>query len=217
MPSPLSTSTVREARPWPSVTYTVRQPSASQPLVSASARAVSPRYASGACMESWRVSSSWSAASAANGEIDHHIIPSSRARSRTSAMPQSEAAPTSMGASPPPALAAHDAWRNSWLVATRSAARVRTRSGSQTIAIASSGRTSSSSSMSSTRTGARDSMPSTAMPSAILPSSSPSSGWASASAAARSRTSSVSSSSRQGGAHSPCAATSRDRWSAILK
>ena len=31
--------------------------------------------------------------------------------------------------------------------------------------------------MSSTRTGARDSMPSTAMPSAILPSSSPSSGW----------------------------------------
>ena len=36
-------------------------------------------------------------------------------------------------------------------------------------------------------------------------------------AAARSRTSSVSSSSRQGGAHRPCSATSRDRWSATLK
>ncbi|CAM5375706.1 hypothetical protein SBADM41S_01005 [Streptomyces badius] len=71
--------------------------------------------------------------------------------------------------------------------------------------------------MSSTRTGASDSMPSTAMPSAILPSSSPSSGWASARAAARSRTWSVSSSSRQGGAHSPCAATSSDRWSAHLE
>lgn len=216
MPSPLSTSTVREARPWPSVTYTVRQPSAIHPLVSASARAVSPRYDSGACIVSLRVSSS-SSSSAANGETDHHIIPSSRARSRTSAMPHSEAAPTSIGASPPPAVAAQDAWRNSWLVATRSAALVRTRSGSQTSAIAPSGSTSSSSSMSSTRTGARDSMPSTAIPSAILLRSSPSSGWASASAAARSRTSSVSSSSRQGGAHSPCSAISSDRWSAILK
>ncbi len=43
MPSPESTSTVRAAGPWPSVTKTVRQPSASQPLVSARARAVSPR------------------------------------------------------------------------------------------------------------------------------------------------------------------------------
>ena len=166
------------------MTYTVRQPSASQPLVSASARAVSPRYVSGACIPSFRVSPS-SSSSAANGETDHHIMPSSRARSRTSAMPHREAAPTSIGASPPPAVAAQDAWRNSWLVATRSAARVRTRSGSQTSAIEPLGRTSSSSSISSTRTGARDSMPSTAIPSAILPSSSPSSGCASARAAAR--------------------------------
>ncbi len=43
MPSLPSTSTVRAAGPWPSVTYTARQPSASQPLVSARARAVSPR------------------------------------------------------------------------------------------------------------------------------------------------------------------------------
>ena len=39
---------------------------------------------------------------------------------------------------------------------------------------------------------------------------------ASASAAARARTSSVSSSSRHGGAHRPCSATSRLRWSATL-
>ncbi len=43
MPSPPSTSTMRAAGPWPSVTNTARQPSDSQPLVSASARAVSPR------------------------------------------------------------------------------------------------------------------------------------------------------------------------------
>ncbi len=35
------------------------------------------------------------------GDTDHHIMPSSRARSRTSAMDHSDAAPTSMGASPP--------------------------------------------------------------------------------------------------------------------
>ena len=57
-------------------------------------------------------------------------------------MPHREAASTSMGAWPPPALAAQDAWRNSWLVATRSAARVRTRSGSHTTAIEPFGRTS---------------------------------------------------------------------------
>ena len=56
--------------------------------------------------------------------------------------------------------------------------------------------------MSSTSTGASDSMPSTAWPSAILSKISASCGCASPSAAARARTSSVSSSSRQGGAQS---------------
>ncbi len=168
-------------------------------------------------MPSFRVSPAPLTSSAAKGDTDHHIMPSSRACSRTSAIPRSEAAPTSIGASPPPAVAAQEAIRNSCEVATRSAARVRTRSGSHTTAMDPAGRTSISSSMSSTRTGARDSMPSTAIPSAILFSSSPSSGCSSARAAARPRTSSVSSSSRQGGAHSPCSATSRDRWSAILK
>ncbi len=64
------------------------------------------------------------------------------------------------------AALAQPASRNSWLVATRSWARVRTRSGSQATSTAPSGSRSSRVSMPSTRAGASDSMPSTAMPSA---------------------------------------------------
>ena len=107
-----------------------------------------------------------------------------------------------MGAVPPPAAAAQLAPRNSSLVATRSWARLRARSGSRTSTWVSAGIRSTSSSISSTSAGASDSMPSTAMPAAILSVSSTSCGCASPSAAARRRTSSVSSSSRHGGAHS---------------
>ena len=68
--------------------------------------------------------------------------------------------------------------------------------------------------MRSTRAGARDSIPSTAMPWAIFSSISVAPGSCSTSAAARSRTVSVRSISRHGGAHSPSVATSRLRWSA---
>ena len=78
------------------------------------------------------------------------------------------------------------------------------------------GSRSTSSSMSSTSAGASDSMPSTAMPSASLSVISGSSGWACASSAARGRTSSVSSSSRHGGAQSR-STVSRVRWSATAK
>ena len=42
--SPRSISASRWAGPWPSVTSTTRQPSASQPRTSVSIRLVSPRY-----------------------------------------------------------------------------------------------------------------------------------------------------------------------------
>ncbi len=118
-----------------------------------------------------------------------------------------------MGACPPPAAAAQDASRNSSLVATRSCARLRARSGSSTSTCVRSGSRSTSSSISSVSTGARDSMPSTACPSASFSKISASSGCSSPRALARIRTSSVSSSSRHGGAHSRVAAA-RVRWSA---
>ncbi len=75
--------------------------------------------------------------------------------------------------------------------------------------------------MRSTSTGASDSMPSTAMPSATLPRRSATPGRCGASSAARARTASVISSSRQGGAHRPPvadlqAALVRDREPADL-
>ena len=61
-------------------------------------------------------------------------------------------------------------------------------------------------------------MPSTGVPSAILSHISCSTGTVCASARAFSRTDGVSSSSRHGGAHSPCSTTpGSDRWSATLK
>ncbi len=114
----------------------------------------------------------------------------------------------------PAAALAQLASRNSALVATRSCARARTRSGSQSSTCAPSGSTSVSSCMPSTSAGVSDSMPSTAMPSATFSSRSVTPGSCGASSRARARTSSVSSSSRHGGAHRPCWATSRLRWSA---
>ena len=116
-------------------------------------------------------------------------------------MPRSEAAPRSIGACAPRRGRRPAGSRNSSLVATRSCARVRTRSGSSTRTWLSGGSSSTSSSISSTSAGASDSMPSTAMPSASLSVISRSCGCALPSSAARRRTSSVSSSSRHGGAH----------------
>ncbi len=133
-------------------------------------------------------------------------------------MPRSEAAPRSIGACPPLAAAAQLAPRNSSLVATRSCARVRTRSGSSTSTWLSAGSSSTSSSISSTRTGESDSIPSTARPSASLSVISRSCGCSRPRSAARRRTSSVSSSSRHGGAHSrsspPASSSVVVRWSA---
>ena len=151
-----------------------------------------------------------------NGLTLHQASPRPRACSRTSAMVRYDAAPRSIGAVPPPAAAAQLAPRNSSLVATRSCARLRARSGSSTSTWVSSGIRSTSSSISSTSTGASDSMPSTAMPAAILSVSSSSWGWAAPSSAARRRTSSVSSSSRHGGAQSRSTFSSV-RWSATEK
>ena len=131
-------------------------------------------------------------------------------------MPRSEAAPRSIGALPPDAAAAQLAPRNSSLVATRSWARVRTRSGSSTSTCVSDGNRSTSISISSTSTGESDSIPSTAMPSASLSVISASWGWSTLSWAARRRTSSVSRSSRHGGAQSR-STLSMVRWSATAK
>ena len=67
----------------------------------------------------------------ANGVIVHHGMSRSVADVRTSVMLRKEAPPRSIGTWPPAAAFTQDASRNSWLVATRSAARARMRSGSQ--------------------------------------------------------------------------------------
>jgi len=118
--------------------------------------------------------------SATKGVIDHQGRFRERTCSRTSASGHSEAAPRSSGFLAPSAAAAHEASRNSCEVLTRSAARARTRSGSHTMRWVSAGSTSTSSSIRSTRTGASDSIPSTAMPSAILPKMSARSGYSEA-------------------------------------
>ena len=148
-----------------------------------------------------------------NGLIPHHACPCSSTCVRTSPMPRSDAAPRSIGAVPPDAAAAQLASRNSSLVATRSWARVRTRSGSSTSTWLSGGSSSTSSSISSTSAGESDSIPSTAIPCASLSVISTSCGCALPSSAARRRTSSVSSSSRHGGAQTRSTG-SRVRWSA---
>ncbi len=164
-----------------------------------------------------RVSSS---PSPAKGVRSSQRTPRSRACSRSSAMERNEAVPRtdsrSMGTLLPPAALAQPAWRNSSLVDTRSCALVRTRSGSHATRTESVGSTSRRVSMPSTRAGASDSIPSTAMPCASLSRMSATPGSWSARAAARSRTEAVRSSSRHGGAHNPCSVTSSERWSATL-
>ena len=212
----LSTSTQRSAGPCPSVTTTTRQPWASQPRTSFSACSVSPRYGSGSRPDTTRDSAS-SAMSSMNGVTDHQGMPMVSASLRISARVLYAAAPRSIGTDPPTAALDHDASRNSWLVRTSSIDRVRTRSGSHTTTWAPAGSSSSSRVSWSTSTGASASMPSTGMPSEMRSSMSVRPGKSVISALARARTSSVSSSSRHGGAHSPLSATSSERWSATLK
>ena len=123
-----------------------------------------------------------------------------------------------MGASPPEAVAVHAAAKNSSVVATRSAARVSTRSGDSTTMRVVLGRRANKGSIPSASTGARDSIPSTATPSAILLSMSAAAGICSTKAAARSRTFDDKRTSRHGGAHtcgvSAPSSTSIERWSA---
>ena len=98
-------------------------------------------------------------------------------------------------------------------VRTTSWARLRMRSGSSSTTCARPATSSRGVVIPSDSTGARDSMPSTAMPSANLPHMSARCGSRAARSAARSRTWSVSSSSRTAGAHSPC---SRDLERALV-
>ncbi len=161
---------------------------------------MSPRYSSAARASSASTSAppkasgsrSASSASDPNGVSVHHARPPPTVCVRISASERYVAAPRSSGAAPPTAAAPQDAARNSAEVATRSCERVRTRSGSHTTTTDRGGSWSTSSSIAcGTSTGASDSMPSTAMPSASLAKTSRSSGYAvcsSASAAARART-----------------------------
>ncbi len=233
-----STSCTRRARPAPSVTTTTRQPSATHVRSWPTAASVSPRNGSTSVVPRLtssmtsrspgapgpaRSASSWSLAKPVS---DHHGRSIDRACSRTWAMVQNEAVPSrlcrSTGTALPAAAPTQLASRNSALVATRSWARDRIRSGSTSTTSDRGGSRSSTDSMppvspaSCSSAGARDSMPSTAMPSATLASMSPTPGSSAASRRARSRTASVSSSSRHGGAHRPCWASSRLRWSATL-
>ncbi len=125
-----------------------------------------------------------------------------------------EAALRSSGVEPPAAAPVQAAARNSSVVETRSNARLRIFSGSDNTTSESLGIISSTGIILSTSAGASDSMPSTAMPTLIFSSISAAPGSWSRNASARSLTRSVSSSSRQGGAHKPCSATSSERWSA---
>ncbi len=155
-----------------------------------------------------------SGSSVLNGVIVHHLMPRLAAVARTSLIGRNAAPPRSIGTCAPAAALTHEASRNSWLVRTRSAARVLIRSGSQATTSAPGGSESSSSSIRSASSGANASMPSTVMPSAILLSTSPRPGYSEASCLARCRTAGVSSSSRHGGAQTESADVPSDRWSA---
>ncbi|SKZ76066.1 Uncharacterised protein [Mycobacteroides abscessus subsp. abscessus] len=118
----------------------------------------------------------------------------------------------STGAVAPIAAAFHDASRNSAPVCARSAARVRTFSGSSTSTRVPAGSTSVSNCISpSTSAGVSASIPATGIPSASevsISTSEGSSAFSTASSAARSRTGGVSSSSRQGWMRTTDASTS---------
>ncbi len=104
--------------------------------------------------------------SAMNALSVHQPSRRDSASSRVSAKLANDAARRSIGVLAPAAAAVHAASRNSWVVAIRSCARRRTRSGSTTTTSASSPTMSSTGTISSTSTGASDSIPSTAIPSA---------------------------------------------------
>ncbi len=226
------TSWTRRASPWPSVTTTTRHSSATQALSCATAASVSPRNASTSVVpRSIRSTRSWSSGSAksassasvANEVSVHHGRSRDRVCSRSSARVQNEAVPSTLWRSTGTALPAvaptQLASRNSVLVATRSWALVRTRSGSTRTTNDRAGSTSRTDCIPpdpSRSTGMSDSMPSTAMPSASLANMSAKPGSSPASSRARARTVSVRSSSRHGGAQRPCWAISRLRWSATL-
>ena len=145
--SPRSISVSRWAGPWPSVTSTTRQPSASQSRTSVSIRLASPRYdgarealtrngpgspgSFGCNCLSWVGAVPSSASVTPNGAIVHHGRPRAAAAAWTRSIGWNAAAPRSIGASPPAAALTQEASRNSWLVRASSVARVRTRSGSQ--------------------------------------------------------------------------------------
>ncbi len=105
---------------------------------------------------------------------------------------------TGTGASAPAVAACHAASKNSRFVSARLTARLATRSGDTTSTAPPSGRSAVRGERPGTSCGSRLSIPSTAMPSLIFSSSEPSAGKRGSRAAARSRTSSVSSSSRAG-------------------
>ena len=130
---------------------------------------------------------------------------------------RNEALDASSGVSPPPAAALHAAARNSSVVATRSAARARMRSGSEARIGEPAGSRSRRDCMPLTRIGARDSMPGAAIPSAARVSISAAPGRRSAASRARARTAWVRRSSRQGTAHRPSVASPRVRWSETEK
>ena len=75
-----------------------------------------------------------------NGVIVHQGSSMLAARRRASAIGLIAEAPRSIGTWPPAAAATQEASRNSWLVATRSAALALTRSGSQAMILLPGGR-----------------------------------------------------------------------------
>ena len=155
-----------------------------------------------------------SASSAGGRDVSSHHGPPAPHRSSRS---RKEASEASRGTWAPPAAALHAARRNSSVVATRSAARARMRSGSDASTGVPGGSRSTRRSMPEARTGARDSMPGAGMPSAARDSISAAPGRRSAASRARARTGALSSSSRQGTAHRPWGAAPRVRWSWMEK
>ena len=118
-----------------------------------------------------------------------------------------------MGTSPPSPTWFQAAARNSRLVTRRLSARARTLSGPTTTTVAVSGKYSISGTTSSTRTGSSDSMPVTAIPSAMGSASERSAGIVSASFRAFARTSAVRAISRTGVISTDLTNPS-ERWSA---
>ena len=155
--------------------------------------------------------------SLAKGESSHHLSPRTPAWALTISSSRYALAPKSMGRIFPAAALSQAASRNSLLVAKRSAARVRIRSGSTSKTVASAGMRSRSSTKLSTNAGAKASIPSIAIPRLNFSNISENSGWSLSKSDARFRTLSVSANSRHGGATCTSRVESIERWSATLK